>query len=178
MKLLAAILALLLSGCGGGPYWIGDSICIGIACTDKSVSDYSMFGPAWPADADRPTDPFHRPILPPVVLYRDDPEEQPAIKRVEVAPGKIVEVNVYARRCKLTDTMEPNYVAYPSPTIYLCGKKGAINHELAHAAGMSHTAWRSTGVANCSTVTASGYKTGYRVGSEICFANDYEWANK
>lgn len=114
----------------------------------------------------------------PVNLYRPNPNEKPTIERIEVAEGKFLDVQVYANRC-LAD-MEPIYVDYPVPTVYLCGKKSASyrEHELAHPKGMKHTAWQGGPVATCATITDAGYKTKYVKGQRICIANDYEFVEK
>lgn len=110
----------------------------------------------------------------PVNLYRENPNEKPRVVRVQVADGKARDITVYANRC-----FGENGTAYAiGGAIYLCGRKGVEKHELAHSAGMKHTAWVSNGVGICATVLSSGYKTGYVVGKEICIANDYEMVSK
>lgn len=54
-------------------------------------------------------------------------------------------------------------------TIYLNGLPASQNHELAHVAGMKHTAWVRNGLGvACATVTEAGFDTGYRTGDLIC----------
>jgi len=53
--------------------------------------------------------------------------------------------------------------------VYLAGLPTRLTHELAHVAGMRHTAWKRNGFGmECATVTDAGYATGYRKGDVIC----------
>ena len=112
--------------------------------------------------------------LGPAHLYRPNPNEKPTIERVEIAPGKFKEVQVWAYRCFGKDAN----AAYSLDAIYLCNKPEALPHELAHQKGMKHTEWVDTGVAKCSKIIAAGYKTGYTPGTTICVKDGFEWTEK
>ena len=65
-------------------------------------------------------------------------------------------------------------------TVYLCGHKADEAHELAHVAGMRHTAWQNAGIISCATVILAGYDTGYKALDRICVRKDtrYEWVDR
>jgi hypothetical protein len=57
--------------------------------------------------------------------------------------------------------------------VYLGRNERRLPHELAHIAGMRHTAWQRNGLGTeCALVTAAGYQTGYSVGDVICAGFD------
>lgn len=65
--------------------------------------------------------------------------------------------------------------------IYLCHTETHEVHELAHVAGMRHTAWwqNANGI-NCAQVIAADYDKHYRVGDLICIGpmGRGEWIEK
>lgn len=109
--------------------------------------------------------------LGPVHLYRANPNERPTVERVEIAPGKFANVNVWAYKCAGSD-IESAYAL--DNDIYLCNQPFKKQHELAHRKGMKHTGW----VGNCATIIDAGYNTGYKVGQEICNVNNTEIVSK
>lgn len=57
--------------------------------------------------------------------------------------------------------------------IYVNGNYKTLPHELAHVAGMQHTAWNGNSFGNrCARVTVAGFNTGYKVGDLLCIGFD------
>jgi hypothetical protein len=85
------------------------------------------------------------------------------------AAGQPVAVAVTDQPCPYDVAPSSCYV----PMIYVNGNYRSLPHELAHVAGMLHTPWNGNSFGNkCARVTVAGYRTGYKVGDEICIGFD------
>lgn len=66
-------------------------------------------------------------------------------------------------------------------TVYIGGNARRLRHELAHIAGMRHTAWVRGPSGECATVTVAGHQTGYEVGDVLCAGfdgDDINWGKR
>ena len=98
--------------------------------------------------------------------------------------GALVKVDVYATKC----LMGEGAAFRAGNSVYLCNMPGMLAHELAHVAGMRHTAWRyqegnamvasnthfqlaATPGPNCAKITAPAHgSTRYKVGEYVCIS--------
>jgi hypothetical protein len=112
--------------------------------------------------------------------------EIPRIVAVKTGPRSWVLAEVFEKACAENHT--GGRTIWPTreapgrhyATVYLCGNKADEAHELAHVAGMKHTAWQHAGNISCATVILAGYGTGYKALDHICVRKDtrYEWVDQ
>ncbi len=61
------------------------------------------------------------------------------------------------------------FVSPANAIVYLARNERLLPHELAHVAGMTHSAWQKNGFGiECAVVDSPGYETVYRKGDVIC----------
>ena len=111
--------------------------------------------------------------LPALRLYRPV-EETPRLVKVGFTHVRIFDKSCYRGAGEATTVHTGDYTV----DLYLCGTPYLAGHELAHADGMEHGDWQTTGGGKCAQVISSDRAGKYRTGDWICVANGHEWTER